>query len=132
MDSAPNPPASIRPAARHDGWTLDRQIAFLSALAKTRSVTAAAAAVGMTRKGAYRFRATRSGVEFGGAWDRILRGPARLDRPANPVAPIPGDKRHSRNAALTALFAADRGKGHEGHTPAEARHIVHPVQNRAP
>lgn len=132
MDSAPTPPVSNRPAPRHDGWALDRQIAFLSALAKTRSVTAAAASVGMSRKGAYRFRDTAPGAQFGRAWDRLLRGPARLARPVDQAAATPGDKGHRRNAALAALFAADRRKGHEGHTPAESRRIVHPVQNRGP
>jgi DNA-binding phage protein len=41
---------------RHDGWTPERQILFLKAFARTRSVTAAAASAGMAREGAYRFR----------------------------------------------------------------------------
>ena len=64
-------PAIVRP--RHDGWTRDRQVAFIIALHRTRNVSRAAAAAGMSRESAYRFRARPSGAEFASAWDRALR-----------------------------------------------------------
>ena len=58
---------------RRDGWTPERQLRFLAALARTRSVTRAAAAAGMSRESAYRLRARRDGALFAAAWDRALR-----------------------------------------------------------
>lgn len=55
-DSPPEPPAfDPVPSAsnRHDGWTPERQRAFIAALARIGIVTWAAAAVGMSRKSAY-------------------------------------------------------------------------------
>ena len=57
---------------RRDGWTVERQLGFLVALARTRSITRAAAAVGMTRESAYRLRARPNGALFAAAWDRVL------------------------------------------------------------
>lgn len=64
---------------RHDGWTPLRQAEFIGQLAITRSVCAAARAVGMARESAYRLR-TRSGAgSFAAAWDAALGviGPAQ-------------------------------------------------------
>ncbi len=58
---------------RRDGWTAERQLRFLDVLAGTRSVTRAAAAVGMNRKSAYRLRNRADGALFAAAWDRTLR-----------------------------------------------------------
>ena len=55
---------------RSDGWTPARQLAFLETLARTRSVSAAAKSVGMSREGAYRLRAD-AGL-FAAAWDRAM------------------------------------------------------------
>src|ERR1043165_7575042 len=41
---------------RRDGWTVRRQLAFLTVLQRTRSVTEAAKAAGMSRESAYRLR----------------------------------------------------------------------------
>ena len=57
---------------RRDGWTAELQLSFLEVLAHTRSVVRAAAAVGMSREGAYRFRNRCDGSLFGALWDRIL------------------------------------------------------------
>ena len=57
---------------RRDGWTPARQIGFLDALASTRSVSAAAASVGMSRESAYRLRARNEGGLFASMWDRSL------------------------------------------------------------
>jgi len=54
---------------RRDGWTPERQRAFIAALAKIGLVSAAAKAVGMSRKSAYALLA-RAGPDsgFAGAW----------------------------------------------------------------
>lgn len=67
---------SLCPARpRHNGWTAERQLAFLGALSLTRSVTRSAAAAGMSRKSAYRLRERRDGALFAARWDQILRRP---------------------------------------------------------
>lgn len=82
---------------RHDGWTAERQLRFLDALARTRSVTRAAAAVGLTRKSAYRLRDRAEGALFAAAWDRTLRAP-----PAGTCEQRNSRKRHERHKAGTA------------------------------
>lgn len=71
-------PAKGRPApaftpvplrARIDGWTPERQRAFIRALAETRSVGRAAAVVGMSRASAYRLRDRPGASSFAAAWD---------------------------------------------------------------
>lgn len=47
---------SFSPSRRHDGWTVERQRDFLVHLARFGGVTAAARAVGMSAKSAYRLR----------------------------------------------------------------------------
>ncbi|WP_157083050.1 hypothetical protein [Novosphingobium lentum] len=63
-------PVPVR--GRRDGWTPERQGAFLVALARTRSVRAAAQCVGMTRETAYRLRRHADAASFAGAWDIVL------------------------------------------------------------
>ena len=67
---------------RPEGWTAARQLAFLDALAATRSVTAAAAAAGMSRESAYRLSARDPGGLFALLWTRALAV-------APPVPPAP-------------------------------------------
>src|SRR5260221_146924 len=57
---------------RRDGWTAERQLRFLAALSKTRSVTWAARAVGMSRESAYRLRGRPNAELFAALWDRAL------------------------------------------------------------
>lgn len=57
---------------RHDGWTIDRQLDFLAALARTGSVTSAAASVGMSRESAYRLRRRPSAALFAAQRDCAL------------------------------------------------------------
>jgi hypothetical protein len=57
---------------RHDGWTVCRQLDFLEALARTRSVTLSARAVGMSRESAYRLRGRPHAALFAAAWDRAI------------------------------------------------------------
>jgi hypothetical protein len=70
--SAPDSPKS--PKIRRDGWTAERQLRFLDTLARTRSVTRAARAAGMSRESAYRLRRRKDGALFAAAWDRALEG----------------------------------------------------------
>ena len=87
---------------RHDGWTIDRQMIFLTRLAMTRSVSKAAAAAGMSRQGAYGFRWSTGGADFDRAWTRILRlppprePPPRKPPPRKPFPPAPVDPRLRR------------------------------------
>jgi hypothetical protein len=67
-------PARLK--ARHDGWTPERQVRFIEALAQTRSVTRACRAVGMTSASAYKLRGHAEAAEFALAWRRAL-----ADRP---------------------------------------------------
>jgi hypothetical protein len=57
---------------RHDGWTPERQTAFLEALAATACVREAAAAVGLSARGAYALRARPEAQAFRLAWDAAL------------------------------------------------------------
>jgi hypothetical protein len=61
--------------ARGDGWTAQRQRAFILGLRLTRSVSAAAALLGMSRETAYRLRARRGAGSFTAAWDTALALP---------------------------------------------------------
>lgn len=61
------------PCDRHDGWTPERQAAFLRALAATHNVSAAAREVGMTRQSAYKLRARLKGEPFDLAWDAAFQ-----------------------------------------------------------
>lgn len=57
---------------RHDGWTPERQRAFIEALADTGSVAAAARAVDMSSEGAYHLRRQPGAQEFRAAWEAAL------------------------------------------------------------
>jgi hypothetical protein len=64
--------------SRCDGWTPERQARFLAELALSRSVVAAARAVGMARETAYRLRRKPGAASFAAAWDQVLgRGPGK-------------------------------------------------------
>jgi len=73
MDDSPNPlafdpvPSATR---RRDGWTPERQRAFIDQLARIGMVSTAARSVGMSRKSAYALLA-RAGPDsgFARAWD---------------------------------------------------------------
>src|SRR4051794_13111886 len=68
------------PKIRRDGWTAERQLRFLDALARSRSVVKAAVCAGMSRESAYRLRERRDGALFAALWDRILQ-PSRSSGP---------------------------------------------------
>jgi hypothetical protein len=90
---------------RGDGWTPERQLRFLDALGRSRSVTKAAAATGMSREGAYRLRARSGDSLFGLLWDHALRP----DLAANPEVHIE-DMTDGRLARLLGMhFRRERG-----------------------
>ena len=65
------PESQSRPRnIRCDGWTVERQLRFLAALSRTKSVTKAAASVGMSRESAHRLR-VRAGL-FAALWDETF------------------------------------------------------------
>lgn len=57
---------------RHDGWTPERQRAFIDALAATGSVTAAAARINMSTEGADHLRRQPGAEGFAAAWTAAL------------------------------------------------------------
>jgi hypothetical protein len=57
---------------RHDGWTPERQRAFIEALADTGSVTRAAGMVNMAQTNCYTLRRAPGAEEFRRAWDAAL------------------------------------------------------------
>ena len=64
---------------RHDGWTPERQKAFISALADTGSVSRAAAMVNMAQTNCYTLRRAPGAESFRRAWEAALDfGLARL------------------------------------------------------
>ncbi|HEX4693386.1 hypothetical protein [Sphingomonas sp.] len=72
-DLGPIPFDSVPTASkRHDGWTPARQRDFIDALGQCGLVGAAARAVGMTPKSAYRLRARAGAESFRAAWDAAV------------------------------------------------------------
>lgn len=70
FDSPPQP-CKAQPS-RRDGWTAERQLRFLDALAETHSVSTAAAMAGLSRESAYRLRTRSDGRLFALLWDRLV------------------------------------------------------------
>ena len=68
----PKPRRACPERSRRDGWTAERQLRFLDALAQTRCVGKAARAAGMSREGAYRLLARNPHSLFAALWDRVL------------------------------------------------------------
>lgn len=59
---------------RRDVWTPERQLRFLAILAQPRSVSGAAAGVGMSHESPCRLRKGPGAALLGVAWDRALEG----------------------------------------------------------
>jgi hypothetical protein len=72
LEGAPDFAPAPRGASRYDGWTPDRQRAFIRALAETGCVTRACAWVGMSSAGAYQLRKAEGAGAFAAAWDEAL------------------------------------------------------------
>ena len=76
LDPVPEPAAPafepIPRKRRHDGWTAERQRAFIAALAETGCVSEACAEVGITPRSAYRLREHAKAQAFAEAWDHAL------------------------------------------------------------
>tara|TARA_R110001592_G_scaffold108798_1_gene304001 strand:+ start:172 stop:981 length:810 start_codon:yes stop_codon:yes gene_type:complete len=73
----PPPPPDFTPVPlkyyRHDGWTPERQRAFIDALAQCGSVPNAARSVGMAAGRIYQLRHRESAEEFRAAWDDAIK-----------------------------------------------------------
>ena len=63
-------PVPVRP--RHDGWTIERQIAFIKKLADCGSISAACKHVGMSRESVRKLRRRSCGRAFRDACDAAL------------------------------------------------------------
>lgn len=68
----PAPADLAQPKERHDGWSPDRQVVFLEALARTGNVRAAARYAGLSRESAYKLRRRPDGKAFARAWDAAI------------------------------------------------------------
>lgn len=62
----------VKVKARHDGWTPERQRAFIDRLCLIGTVARAARAVGKTPQSAYRLREHKGAGSFRRAWDEAL------------------------------------------------------------
>lgn len=63
----------VRRKPRKDGWTPQRQVDFIAALAHTGCVEQAALEVGMTARSCFRLRAAPGAESFAKAWDTALQ-----------------------------------------------------------
>jgi hypothetical protein len=64
--------AAVPVKGRGDGWSPERQRAFVTAVAAGLGNSGAARAAGMSRQSAYRLRQRRGAESFAAAWDRAL------------------------------------------------------------
>ena len=74
-DRAPAPTIEFEPAKlrrRYDGWSAEKQIRFIEALAATKCVDQACRIVGMSDTSAYMLRNRPCGQHFARAWDIAL------------------------------------------------------------
>ena len=116
-------PVPVKP--RHDGWTRERQRAFIDRLCVSGCVALSARAVGKSPQSAYRLRCHARAASFRGAWDKALEAGQsyQLDVAlARAVVPdrIPvirrgrwvGERsRYDNRLAMAALRALDRRAG---------------------
>jgi hypothetical protein len=64
---------------RHDGWTPERQLAFIEVLSVTGQVAEACRAVGMSRKSAYKLLDRPGSDSFAAAWGvSLMSGQQRM------------------------------------------------------
>ena len=125
---------------RHDGWTRERQAAFLRELAATHCVSTAARAVGMSRQSAYALRARLKGEPFDRAWQAALLNrfdelaEAAMDRALKGVevphyykGELVGVSRRYDERLTVALLAM-----RNSFRPAPAPHSSHPAADYRP
>ncbi len=129
---AVDPESQLAPTRhRDDGWTAQRQRAFLERLAECGSVAQAARSVGMSRESAYALRRRADAAAFVQAWDaaralavehltevawdRALNGQVR---PIYYHGELVGETRHFDNRLLLALIAQNRAMLAEGQADA--------------
>jgi hypothetical protein len=77
MHDSPFPFDAVPVRARRDGWTPDRQRAFISLIAQGLRPGRAAARLGMRRQGAYALRYRAGAESFAAAWDAAASAAAR-------------------------------------------------------
>jgi transposase len=80
--AAPGTFEPVALAARRDGWTPERQRAFIAALADGGLVCEAAARVGMSEQTARRLRRRPDAAGFSRAWDQAIAARAERSRSA--------------------------------------------------
>lgn len=120
---------------RHDGWSPQKQRAFIEALADSGSVTYAARAVGMARQSCYELRRSPGAENFDRAWDVAIRASSRqlidiaFDRAINGVEEPVFDKdgqriacRHRYNDRLLMFLI-------RAHAPEQYRHAHRDVRD---
>ncbi len=103
--------------ARHDGWTPERQVAFIEALADQGSVSRAVLRVGMSLESAYRLRRRPEAKAFADAWRSAQAHATQklvdvaferaIDGVAVPVfhrGEVVGEKRHYSDTLLMFLL----------------------------
>ncbi|MES2443614.1 MAG: hypothetical protein V4574_12355 [Pseudomonadota bacterium] len=72
---APERPFRFEPVGRrgrHDGWTPEKQVAFIDALAECGCVVEACARIGMSPSSAYALRRSPDAISFRAAWEAAL------------------------------------------------------------
>ena len=130
QDPTSPPPFDLVPVrARVDGWTPERQRAFIAALHARPCIDAAARAAGMSRESAYRLRRRPGAQSFAAAWDAALGMPVRrvtiddlpflacrgLIRPRFRGGKYVGSRQNPDNPALLRLLARLDRSAHGRH-----------------
>jgi hypothetical protein len=72
MEHESSTTVALTPSRQANGWTIERQRAFLQTLAQCGYVNKAATFVGMTRQSAYDLKNSTAGRAFSLAWDAAL------------------------------------------------------------
>ena len=121
---------------RASGWTVERQHAFLDALAETGSAERAAVRVGMSASTAYRLRKQTRGTAFAEAWDEVLASRAsrltselfdRVNGTPEPVyyrGRVIGEKVIASNRLLLAMLTRTMGRQRAARVDPEAAYFA--------
>ena len=100
-------PTTANRRHRADGWTEDRRVTFLVALAASGSVTFAAASAGLSRKSAYALK--MRGAAFASLWTRSLAAASAARNEACRVA-AKGNEDHNKPDPLQPINFINRRK----------------------